>query len=129
MSIEAKRRAGFEEWASMHGYDLLRDGVVVAYASARTDALWQAWNSALDSAIVDTVGVLEVEYVGHQFSKCRDMTEVKIVRLQSRAAQRWFSHHMDGVITLRGVEWVVLGQRRADPFFIAYDYFLARLLK
>ena len=50
--IQQARRAAFEKWANQHRMPIGRDGVVVDYSARETDACWQAFNAALDLALI-----------------------------------------------------------------------------
>lgn len=53
MSIEEKRREGFEDWASKKGLSLSRYGIYREYAFILTEKSWASWNAALDSVVIE----------------------------------------------------------------------------
>jgi len=50
--MDEKMREEFEAWAVHQGYDLIRDDVVVAYASEETDRAWAAWQASRAALVV-----------------------------------------------------------------------------
>lgn len=61
MSIEEKRRAAFEAWLELAGFDVERFHCINGYRGNEQMAAWEAWNAALDSICVELPGPLPSE--------------------------------------------------------------------
>lgn len=48
-----KQRAAFEKWASQYEYDLTWSNAIDCYAIMRTRVVFDAWNAAIASVVVD----------------------------------------------------------------------------
>ena len=60
--MNEKQRAEFEKWAVQHEYDLTWSGAINCYAIMRTRIVFDAWQAAIASVVVDIKNLPSASY-------------------------------------------------------------------